>query len=115
MVHLKSISLKSKLAEPASGFPFSVPAVQSLSQIELSSPVTFLVGENGSGKSTLLEAIACAAGSIAVGSDSTSADRTLDSVRKFDKALKLRWSKRTQRGFFLSAEYFFGFSNTSTE
>jgi predicted ATPase len=110
MIHLKSISLKSTLPEKASGFPFSVPALQSLSEIEFISPVTFLVGENGSGKSTLLEAIACAAGSIAVGSDNTSADRTLDSVRKFANALKLSWSKRTHRGFFLRAEDFFGFA-----
>jgi predicted ATPase len=31
-------------------------------RIDLTSPVTFFVGENGSGKSTLIEAIAVAAG-----------------------------------------------------
>src|SRR5690242_6358764 len=108
MIHLKSISLKATTPELATEFPFNVPAVQSLSEIRFTSPVTFFVGENGSGKSTLIEAIACAAGSIAVGSDNTTTDSTLNSVRKFADSLKLTWSKRTRRGFFLLAEDFFG-------
>src|SRR5688572_17268610 len=108
MIHLKSVSLKARISVPAAGFPFTVPAVQSLSELRFTSPVTFFVGENGSGKSTLLEAIACAAGSIAVGSDNTAADRTLNSVRTLADCLKLTWHKRTRRGFFLRAEDFFG-------
>ena len=38
----------------------SIPSLANLSLLELTHPVTFLVGENGSGKSTLLEAIAVA-------------------------------------------------------
>src|SRR4051812_6619796 len=52
----------------AAGFPFSVPAIQTLGNLSLDSAVTFFVGENGSGKSTLLEAIAAAARLPAVGS-----------------------------------------------
>lgn len=40
----------------ASVFPFSLPVIESLKQIDLAEPVTFFVGENGTGKSTLLEA-----------------------------------------------------------
>jgi predicted ATPase len=72
--------------------------------------VTFLVGENGSGKSTFLEAIAGAANSIAVGSDELDRDASLANVRKLGKALKLAWSKRTQKGFFLRAEDYFGYA-----
>jgi predicted ATPase len=110
MIHLKTISLKARISEPAAGFPFNVSVLQSLSEIRFTSPVTFFVGENGSGKSTLIEAVACAAGSIAVGSDNTGTDRTLESVRKFAESLKLTWSKRTRRGFFLRAEDFFGYA-----
>src|SRR5690348_10902782 len=110
MIHLKSISLKTPIPEPATEFPFNVPAVQSLRELRFTSPVTFFVGENGSGKSTVMEAIACAAGSIAVGSDNTSTDRTLNSVRRFADSLKLTWSRRTRRGFFLRAEDFFGYA-----
>ncbi len=42
--------------------PFTVPWLLQTLDLELSAPVTFLVGENGTGKSTLLEAIAWSVG-----------------------------------------------------
>src|SRR5262249_557531 len=42
--------------------PFEIPILQNGLDLELTRPVTFLVGENGSGKSTLLEALAWAVG-----------------------------------------------------
>jgi len=91
-------------------FPFTVPAIHSLDALELPGPVTFFVGENGSGKSTLLEAIAAAAGLPTVGSDDVQADATLAAQRALGAALRLVWSRRTKRGFFLRAEDFFGFT-----
>jgi predicted ATPase len=114
MIHLRSVSFKPKISATAVAFPFNVPAVQSLSKLEFTSPVTFFVGENGSGKSTLIEAIACATGSIAVGSDNTNTDRTLNPVRRLADCLKLTWTKRTRRGFFLRAEDFFGYAKRMT-
>ncbi len=78
--------------------------------LEFTSQVTFLVGENGCGKSTLLEAIACAAGSITVGSENAGVDQSLESVRAFARHLKLSWSKKTNRGFFMRSEDFFGYT-----
>jgi predicted ATPase len=72
--------------------------------------VTVLVGENGSGKSTLLEAIACAVGSITVGSESVTTDKTLHEIRKLTHHLRLSWRKRTRKGLFLRAEDFFGYA-----
>lgn len=43
-------------------YPWSIPAIKHLNDIEFPTPVTFFVGENGSGKSTLLEAVAAAFG-----------------------------------------------------
>ena len=91
-------------------FPFSVPVIHELSSLEFPTPVTFFVGENGSGKSTLLEGIASAAGLPVVGSADMAADATLDAQRQLGGALKLTWSRRTNRGFFLRAEDFFGFA-----
>jgi predicted ATPase len=106
---LKSIELR--LPDPApQTFPFTVPFVRALSQIEFHAPLTFLVGENGSGKSTFLEAVACAAGSITVGSESVATDPTLAAVRDLARHLRLAWRKRTRRGFFMRAEDFFGFA-----
>jgi predicted ATPase len=73
----------------------------------LDSPITFLVGENGSGKSTLLEAIAIGAGLPTVGSEDVRRDPTLEAQRRLAARLKLVWSNRHHRGFFLRAEDFF--------
>jgi predicted ATPase len=110
MIHLRSI----KIAPPENGFPknfpFNLPILQALGVLEFSAPVTFFVGENGSGKSTLLETLACAAGSIVVGSESVEKDRTLAAVRKLALHMRLSWQKKTRKGFFLRAEDFFGYA-----
>jgi predicted ATPase len=93
-----------------SRFPFSVPVVRALETLRVDSAVTFFVGENGSGKSTLLEGIAAAARLPAVGSADLDADATLAAQRELGDALRLVWSRRTPRGFFLRAEDFFGFA-----
>lgn len=92
------------------GFPFDVPVVRTLESIELSTAVTFFVGENGSGKSTLLEAMALAAELPTVGSDETRADATLSAQRALAQHLTLSWTSRSKRGFFLRAEDFFGYA-----
>ncbi len=109
-IHLRSISLQHWQEQEPGGFPFNLPLVRSLETLEFNSPVTFFVGENGSGKSTLLEAIACAVGSITVGSESVSTDKTLADVRRLSAQLKTSWTKRTHKGFFLRAEDFFGYA-----
>ncbi|CAA9543491.1 MAG: ABC transporter, ATP-binding protein [uncultured Thermomicrobiales bacterium] len=92
-------------------YPFSVPVVRALAAAPLvfDRPVTFLIGENGSGKSTLLEAIACAAGSITVGTQPVGTDPSLAAARSLATVLQLAWSRRIGRGFFMRAEDFFGF------
>ena len=110
MLHLREIALKLIPTELDRTFPFGVPVVQSLKTIELTSPITFLVGENGSGKSTLLEALACAVDIPAVGGEPLRSDKTLDAVRPLAEFLKLTWSARNRQGFFLRAEDFFGFA-----
>jgi predicted ATPase len=110
MIHLKLIATTPATEKQRGQFPLTVPAIARLERLPLTSPVTFLVGENGSGKSTFLEALACAVGSITVGSESVQTDPTLDAVRTWAQSLKLTWQKRTRRGFFLRAEDFFGYT-----
>jgi predicted ATPase len=109
VIHLTSVSLGRIEPDLAGKFPFNVPVIQALPTIEFASPVTFLVGENGSGKSTFLEALANAANSIAAGSDDLERDRTLGAVKNLARTLKLTWTKRTRKGFFLRAEDYFGY------
>ena len=109
-VFLREISRRRRAIPDPEAFPFSVPVIRTLEPLSLDSRVTFFVGENGSGKSTLLEAIASAARLPAVGSADLDADATLASQRELAEALRLVWSRRTTRGFFLRAEDFFGFA-----
>lgn len=109
MIHLRSFRLKRLPALP-DRYPFSLPLIRALDEVSLSAPVTFFVGENGSGKSTILEALATAAGSITVGSESVSRDESLASVRQLGERLQLTWRARTGKGFFLRAEDFFGYA-----
>jgi predicted ATPase len=107
---LRSIGLGAEGPAASEVFPFSVPAIRALETLELRGPVTFFVGENGSGKSTLLEGIAAAARLPVVGSADLDADATLDAQRVLGDAMRLVWSRKTTRGFFLRAEDFFGYA-----
>lgn len=106
-IHLASLSRR---AGEDDAFPFTVPAIRTLQALAFEQPVTFFVGENGSGKSTLLEGIATAARLPAIGSADVPRDETLAAQRRLGKALRLSWSKKATRGFFLRAEDFFGFT-----
>ena len=107
MIHLRSVSYKSPRS--TENFPFNVSVIQSLTSLELTADVTFLVGENGSGKSTLLEAIAYAVQLPVVGSQAAHNDPTLATVGQLADHFKLTWNKRTRRGLFMRSEDYFGF------
>lgn len=108
-LHLTRVAIRDDASRP-NVFPFNTAVVRSLEPITLTSPVTFFVGANGSGKSTLLEGIATAAGLPTVGAEETVDDVTLEPQRTLGDALRLAWTARTRRGFYLRAEDFFGFA-----
>lgn len=91
-------------------YPFTIPVVRNLAEIKFRSRVCFFVGENGSGKSTLLEAIAEHVGFNREGGSRNFSRETTASVQStspLSRALRLSWSKKLTRGFFLRAESFF--------
>ncbi len=88
-------------------FPFTVPAIQQMNELEFTTPITLLVGENGTGKSTLVEALAVACDSIAAAGEPLSKDPSLVAARTLADKMRLVWNRRTSRGFFLRAEDFF--------
>lgn len=106
---LSGLRLRRPEGDEATRFPFSVPALRELEELEFSQPVTLFIGENGTGKSTLLESLALAAGLPAVGSASLERDPSLQAQRRMARSLALTWRARSHRGFFLRAEDFFGF------
>lgn len=109
MIHLRAIRLNPIPAKQAEQFPFNIPAINQFRPLELTAPVTFLVGENGSGKSTFLEALATAVGAYTVGSEDVERDSSLDHVQGLANLLRLVWRIKIHQGFFLRAEDFFGY------
>jgi predicted ATPase len=107
---LKKITLLRDRVQSWDTYPFCVPAVRNLAQLELRSRICFFAGENGTGKSTLLEAVAAHYGFGREGgtrnfrNESTASNHSVDALMQ---ALRLSFDKRTGAGFFLRAESFF--------
>ena len=105
---LQSVTLKRDWVKSFDEFPFSIPAIKTLSTLTLHPRVTFFVGENGSGKSTLLEGIAVAEGFNAEGGSRHAMFKTRDThSQELPKVLQLsKGAVRLARsdGFFLRAE-----------
>jgi len=110
---LMRISLLRDRVESFSDYPFSIPAIGGLDELDFDHPVTFLVGENGAGKSTLLEAIAVASGLNPEGGSRNFNFSTRASHSGLANALRLSRSPRRPRdSYFLRAESYF---NVATE
>lgn len=92
--------------EDGTGFPFELPPVKALRKLELTSPVTFFVGENGSGKSTLLEALALRARFNCSAGKALELDPALLPIHPLARSLRLTWAPPTRNGFFLRVEDF---------
>jgi predicted ATPase len=89
-------------------YPFSIPAIRSLDELELHPGVTLLAGENGSGKSTLIEAIAVAAGFNAEGGSRNMQHSTHASHSELHEHVRLvRDDRPSPDGYFLRAESFY--------
>ncbi|RZU41960.1 AAA family ATPase [Edaphobacter modestus] len=107
---LKKITLLRDRVEDWNTYPFSVPTIASLTEIDITSRVIFFAGENGTGKSTLLEAIAAhygfgpEGGNRNIHHDTTEHNHSTDTLVR---ALRLSFDRRTGAGFFLRAESFF--------
>ncbi len=110
MIHLKEVSKQSSQANKTEKFPFNLDIIKNLSKLKFTKEVTFFVGENGTGKSTLLEGIAAGCDLPIVGSRNINQDDTLKYATELSKSLKFSWSIKTNKGFFLRAEDFFGFT-----
>jgi predicted ATPase len=107
---LKKLTILRERVEDWTTYPFSVPTIASLPEIDLTSRIVYFAGENGTGKSTLLEAIAShygfgpEGGNRNIHHDTTKHNHSTDALVR---ALRLSFDKRTGAGFFLRAESFF--------
>ena len=106
--YLMSAQILWDRVENREAYPFSLPAISKIEEIEFHPEVTFFVGENGSGKSTLIEALAVAWGFNAEGGSKNFNFRTFESHSKLHQTLRLsRSTRKAKDGFFLRAESYF--------
>ncbi|WP_077843970.1 AAA family ATPase [Clostridium beijerinckii] len=111
-MYIKEIRLKKEIYKDDS-YIKELPVVNNLISLDISSNVTFFVGENGSGKSTLLEAIAVNSGFNAEGGTKNfcfSSRETHSDLYKY--IIVVKGVQRPRDGFFLRAESFY---NVATE
>lgn len=103
---LRSVSLSFQIG----AYPRNREQLATLGRLELTRPVTFIVGDNGTGKSTFLEALARKMRLPAIGANDVAQDKTLAGIEPLCEEMKLVFSRKPPRGFFLRAEDFFGFT-----
>ncbi|MGE7693727.1 AAA family ATPase [Lysinibacillus sp. NPDC094177] len=110
-MYLKSCKVLHGDIEGKDQYPFNIPSLLDLQELEFPTNVTFFVGENGSGKSTLLEAIADRCDFNTAGGGR----QNLFEVHKAESALgefiRLSWWPKVSNGFFLRSETFYQFAS----
>lgn len=106
MIFLRTIERLGDV-EVGSGFPFALPPVRGFRKLDITSSVTFFVGDNGSGKSTLLEAIGLRAKLHCAAGHALEHDPALVPIHPLARSLRLSWAPPTKYGFFLRVEDFF--------
>jgi predicted ATPase len=106
--YLREVSFRPDVQFDAQKYPFNIPAVGALDNLQFHADVTFFVGENGSGKSTVLEALALALGYSPEGGTKNVCLETTSSVSPLHASLRLSRSfQKPSDGYFLRAESFF--------
>jgi len=110
-MYLKSCKVLQDTIPNKQMYPFNIPSLQDLHELEFPTNVTFFVGENGSGKSTLLEAIADRCDFNTAGGGR----QNLYEVHKAESSLgdyiRLSWLPKISNGFFLRSETFYQFAS----
>ncbi|RFB16846.1 ATP-binding cassette domain-containing protein [Bacillus sp. HNG] len=108
---LHSVKVLAEKMHNVREYPFSIPSIRGLDQLDFHNRVTFFVGENGSGKSTLLEAIAHQCGFNTGGGGRNNFYTFEDAAPALSDYIRLSWMPKINQGFFLRAESFFQFAS----
>lgn len=112
-LYIRSIHLSKEI--PSGNYLLDIPAIKHLNHtgsLQITNPITFIVGENGSGKSTLLEAIAINCGFNPEGGSRNFCFSTRDTHSSLHKYIRVsKGIDRPKDGFFLRAESFYGMAS----
>ena len=109
---IRSLVVDRDAIDDPSAYPFSIPAIAGLTELELDPHVTFLAGPNAAGKSTLMEAIAVACGLNPEGGSRNFSFQTRASHSRLGDVIRLvRGTRQPKTDFFLRAESFFNLAS----
>lgn len=92
-------------------YPYNLPILQQLEEVQFTKPVTILVGDNGTGKSTILNILAASGDMITIG------DNKVNHIlpKNFDQSIKLTWNLKAKNGFYFKANDFIQFIERTKE
>jgi len=114
-LHLRRISLFPEKYPTRDHYPFNQRIFQDTSTIELSTPVTFFLGENGTGKSTLLEALAFKC-SIYIWREDERLPFEMNPFRELlYRYMSVEWTDGVVPGSFFSSQWFRHFAQNVDE
>lgn len=114
--YVRSIRLKREVVPSYNTYPYNLPCLRTLNELEFHPRVTFLIGENGMGKSTFLEAIAVALGFNPEGGSFNFNFSTYNSHSSLGTHLKvIKGVEKPRDGFFLRAESFYNVASNVEE
>jgi len=110
-MYLKSCKVLQDTIPNMQVYPFNIPSLQDLHELEFPTNVTFFVGENGSGKSTLLEAIADRCDFNTAGGGRQNLYEVHKAESSLGEYIRLSWLPKISNGFFLRSETFYQFAS----
>lgn len=110
-MYLKSCKVLQDTIPDKQAYPFNIPSLQDLHELEFPTNVTFFVGENGSGKSTLLEAIADRCDFNTAGGGRQNLYEVHKAESSLGEYIRLSWLPKISNGFFLRSETFYQFAS----
>lgn len=110
---IENITFNRDKVEDFTEYPFNIELIKNFRSLELTSPVTFFIGENGIGKSTFIESLAVACGLNAEGGTQNFMFSTKETHSCLHNYIEIpTFQRRCQTKFFLRAESFY---NVATE
>ncbi len=104
---VKRITLERDKIEDFNIYPFNIEVLKNMNEVNLTKPVTFLIGENGVGKSTLIEALAIQLGLNAEGGSQNFNFSTQNTHSNLCKYLRVSTFNKPKTKYFLRAESFY--------